>query len=393
MSSDLGNVSDRALPRLSMLREITDDSVLSEVFRQGRVTRAGLAEATGISRPTIWESVRRLEGAELLRAAGSQGTGGRGRTATYYGLAETAGWVLALAVNQEGISARAADIAGRPFGQDSRRPYVAGDVGALIDGVRQVVGRALGAAGGRGALRAVALSVANPVHPSGREIIALPDSPFPEGALLPADILAGIVDVPLLVDNDVNLAALAERRTGAARHASSFGYLYIGAGLGLAVFLGDHLIRGAHGLAGEIGYLSASSGTGQYVTLAESLTRQGFSRPDAPALDVAAILAMAGKAEAGDPAALTTMGKLGASIGHAIVATCAVVDPELVLLGGPIGSLPVLATLARETVARLSPCPVRIAVGAVSQDAFLQGALQLALDRGRKMMLKVKMGD
>lgn len=385
--SEPGAVSGRALPRLGMLREITDSSVLSELFRHRRVTRAGLATATGISKPTIWESVRRLECAGLLRSAGSQETGGRGRTATYYELAETAGWVLALAVNSEGVHGRAADLAGRPFCEAQRPPAVAGGTSALIHGIRHVVRSALGGAGGRGALRAVVLSVANPVRPDGREIIGLPRSPFPEGMLLPADILAGLVDPPVLVDNDVNLAALAERRTGAARDTSSFAYLYVGAGLGLAVYVGDHLVRGAHGLAGEIGYLTAVSGTGQRTTLAELLATPGSGRPGAPSIDVAAVVEMARQAETGRPAASRAIGTLGASIGHAIVAACAIVDPELVLLGGPIGSQPALLEPVRATVTRFSPCPVRIAAGAVGEAAPLQGAVELALDHGRKRML------
>src|ERR1700678_344356 len=94
--SDYGQTTDPALPRLAMLREITDRAVLDKVFHQFRVTRVGLASATGISKPTIWESVRRLVGAGILCAAGSLETGKRGRAATFFELTHTAGWVLAL---------------------------------------------------------------------------------------------------------------------------------------------------------------------------------------------------------------------------------------------------------------------------------------------------------
>jgi predicted NBD/HSP70 family sugar kinase len=385
--SDFGETSDRPRPRLAMLREITDRSVLDEVFRHRQVTRAELAIATGISKPTIWESVRRLEKAGLLCAMGNQATGRRGREATFYELAQSAGWVLALAVNQEGVQGRAADMAGCPFGEDQLPPVAPGDASALIRAIRRTVRRALGAGSGRGTLQAVALSVANPVHPGTREIIPLPGSPFPEGMLLPAEILAGLVEAPLLVDNDVNLAAMAERHSGAARDVASFAYIYIGAGLGLGLYIDDQLIRGAHGLAGEIGYLSASLRSDEHLTLAEAIARQGFGRSDAPSIDVAAVLDAIGAAEAGDPTAMGAIRQLGASIGHAIVATCAIVDPELVLLGGPIGSQPALLESARATVTRLSPGRVRIATGSAEGSAPLRGALHLALDHGRRRML------
>jgi predicted NBD/HSP70 family sugar kinase len=85
--------------------------------------------------------------------------------------------------------------------------------------------------------------------------------------------------------------------------------------------------------------------------------------------------------------------QLGAAIGHIIVDTCAIVDPELVLLGGPLGSHPALLTTARATVAALSPAPVRVELGALGEKASLQGALHLALDRARERLLATIIDD
>jgi predicted NBD/HSP70 family sugar kinase len=295
-----------------MLREITDSSVLGEVFHRGRVTRAGLAGATGLSGPTVWESVRRLAGAGLLRAAGRQQTSGRGRAATYYELTGTAGWVLALTVNQQGVRARAADMAGRPIGANQQPAGAHGDTGSLILSIRRAVQRAVGAAAGHGTLRAVAMSVANPVRPGTGEIIALPGSPFPAGMHLPTDILADIAGAPLLIDNDVNLAALAERHAGPASEVSSFAYVYVGAGLGLALYVGDQLIRGAHGLAGEIGY-PAAVGNGQYATRRGSCP--AGLRPPLPIHRRPRYPRTASRAQAGNSAAITAIRELGTPSG------------------------------------------------------------------------------
>jgi predicted NBD/HSP70 family sugar kinase len=244
------------------------------------------------------------------------------------------------------------------------------------------------------------VSVANPVDPVTREIIALPNSPVPEGRLSVRDTLAGLADpAPLLVDNDVNFSALAERRSGAASTAESFVYLYLGAGLGMSYYHGDQLVRGAHGLAGEIGYLvtepaddSAADDTaaddtaaaaGGPVRLSEAIAALGFGRPDGPALDVAAIHRALAEAAAGDPRAGAVVRRLGAAVARAVAAVCAVVDPDLVVLGGPVGTHPGLLEPVRAAVTTVALAPVRVEPGAVTEFAPLRGALVAALDAGR----------
>jgi predicted NBD/HSP70 family sugar kinase len=378
------NSSGRALPQ-SVLREATDRLLLDHVVRAGQVTRAELSVATGISKPTVSEAVRRLVTAGLLDAAGLQETGRRGRVGTFYSLGAAAGWVLALEIDQAGIQGWAADLAGDARHRFTRPPGAPGDPDALADAVRVLVGEAVTTVGpGHGALRAVGVSVANPVHPGTHEIIALSGSPFPEGLLSPVEILAGVVSAPVLVDNDVNLAALAEHRSGAGADAASFAYVYVGAGLGLGLYLGDQLVRGAHGLAGEIGYLPGA-GTG---TLAAELAADGFGRFDAPSNDVAAVLRMLDTATPGD----ARLRRFGTAIGRAIASVTAVVDPELILLGGPVGTHPALLDPVVEAFSAVSPSPARLAHGTLGALAPLHGALHLALDHARSAAVSSAQG-
>jgi predicted NBD/HSP70 family sugar kinase len=356
---------ERALPQ-SVLREATDRALLDEVIGRERVTRAELAAATGFSKPTVSESVRRLTDGGLLVATGPQETGRRGRVGTFYELGAAAGWVLAVEVDQSGVQSWSADLAGRVRHRHERPPGVAGDTGALVDALRAVVTSALAEAA-VSPLRAVAVSMANPVHPTTHEVIALPGTPFPEGLLSPAEVLADLVAAPVLVDNDVNLAALAEQGSVGA---SSFAYVYVGAGLGLGLYLGDRLVRGAHGLAGEIGYLPGS-GPG---TLAAELAADGFGRSDAPSNDVTAVLKAL---DDDDPRALAV---LVAAITRVVGSVTAVVDPEVVLLGGPVGTHPALLTPVREALTALSPSPARVDYGTLGVLAPLHGAVRLALD-------------
>ncbi len=378
----------RALPQ-TLLRTGTDRRLLDQVLRHGRVTRAELSAATGISKPTVSEAVRRLVDGGLLDATGLQETGRRGRVGTFYSLGAAAGRVLAVELDQSGIEVWSADLAGQVRHRHRVPPTAPGDIGALTVALRTAV--AALATAGTGPLRAVAVSMANPVHPDTHEVVPLPGSPFPEGLLSPGAALAGVVDAPVLVDNDVTLAALAEHRAGAAAGAGSFAYLYVGAGLGLGLYLGDRLIRGAHGLAGEIGYLPGA-GTG---TLAGDLADGGLGRPDAPSTDVDTVLrlldrtAVAGAADAPDAAdgdsgdARRALRTIVAVTVRAAASVAAVVDPELILLGGPVGSHPVVLPAVAEALAGAIPGPSRLGHGTLGALAPLHGALHLALDHAR----------
>lgn len=363
---------ERPLPRLAMLRAMTDRAVLDHVFVHGRTTRAELAATTGISKPTISESVRRLETAGALRATGTDQTGRRGRIATFYELAADAGRVVAAEVNQQGIRTVTTDLTGAVLATGDHPPE---DDRPMTVAVRDAVAAAGGA--GSGPVRATAISVANPVDPVTHEVVELPGSPFPEGRLR-----AGDIGRDVLLDNDVNFSALAERREGAAREAKSFAYVYVGAGLGVSLYVGDQLVRGTHGLAGEIGYLDSSGST-----LASALADQGFGRPDAPSLDVDAILTTLDQAD-GDAVTAERLRLLGATLGRAVAAICTIVDPDLVLLGGPAGSRPGLVTEIRRTVRAAAPGPVRVEAGAVTDSAALRGALLSALDHGRDGLVR-----
>ena len=357
----------RALPQ-TVLREATDRALLDETIRQGRTTRVELAAATGYSRPTVSEAVRRLVAAGLLDATGLKETGRRGRVGTFYSLGARAGWVLAMDISQAGVHARAADLAGTPLHDVFRPPVDSGDVEGLAANVRAVVGEARG---GEGPLRAVGVSIANPVDPASHAVVPLVGTPFPEGLLSPAAMIGDLVSAAVLVDNDVNLAALAEHRVGRAAGESSFAYLYVGAGLGVGLYIGDQLIRGAHGLAGEIGYLPGVVSP----TLAGDLAAGGFGRSDAPSNDVAAVLALL------DGTDRDAVQRLAEAIARVIASVAAVVDPALFLIGGPVGVHPALLPRVRELIS--FPGPTRVDRGELGTDAPLHGAVQLAVEHAR----------
>lgn len=100
-----------AMPSLELLRSLTDEHVLRALMTDERLTRAELATATGISRPTISESVRRLEAAGLVCDTGAR-TSGPGRAGSYYAMAAGVGAALVLGIAPDGVVAEVLDVRG-----------------------------------------------------------------------------------------------------------------------------------------------------------------------------------------------------------------------------------------------------------------------------------------
>ncbi|WP_327740938.1 ROK family transcriptional regulator [Streptomyces sp. NBC_00493] len=377
-----------ALPSMSLVRELTDQIVLDAVFDRAPITRAEIAQATGISKTTVSESVRRLEGMKLLLPAGEQ-RGRQGRVGTYYQVAADAGFVIAVDLHPSEIRLCATDLFGRPFLESTHQPNRPRDPDHIARQLRALITKTISqGAVGHGELLAIGVSVANPVDPRTSAVIPLEDTPYPEGVFQPQEALAGLTDAPLLVENDVNLAAVAERWHGAAREADSFAYVFIGAGMGMGLILGDQLIQGARGVAGEIGYLSVSSQpSGTPHGFARAVAEAGFragKRPDTADVDPVAVAHdILRRADEGDAEAQAVVEEEGRTIGEAIATVCAVVDPDLVLLGGPIGSHPALLAPVRAAVNSLAPLPAPVEAGALGDAAPLRGALAVALRRAR----------
>ena len=332
-------------PSLELLRSLSDEHVLRALMEQRQATRAELAVATGLSKPTVSESVRRLSGAGVIVDTGERTTG-RGRIGTYYGLPATTGCALVASIAPEGIVAEAVDVHGEVV---ARSDAEARDVTATLERVAAAVaGRCAGP------LRLAVVSAADPVDRETGRLVELPDAPFLVGALDPPAVLAGLVDGPVTVDNDVNWMARAE-------HGTDFVYVYLGRGVGCAVVSDGEVLRGHSGLAGEIAHVVTVGPGGQAMRLMEVFAALGLHRPGTTAIDVAAV-------EAGDALARAVAGVLPAAV--------ALADPAVIVLGGPWARA-VLPGVRREFARAPRNVPVELA--AVETEPALTGARDAAL--------------
>ncbi|MFI5670795.1 ROK family transcriptional regulator [Streptomyces sp. NPDC051704] len=350
----------------STARAINDRLALRLLQEEGPLTATQLKAMTGLSRPSVADLVERLTGAGLIEVVGESGEQRRGPNARVYGIVARRAYLAALDVRTDSATAVVADLLGRPLAQAA----------LPVDAVDEAVDalEALGREAGADSLHTVVVGAPGLVAPAGE---------LRSTAGLPAwhrDLVAALqrrLSAAVAVENETNLAALAEQRVGAARDLDSFVLLWLGAGVGAAVVLDGRLRRGASGGAGEIGFLPVP-GTGRL----PSATDCGGGFHALVGRDAVAALAAehgwtgpvgeAVSGAAGEPFldALAERLALGAA------AVAAVLDPGCLVLAGELGHAggAALASAVARRLTALTPVPMEVRATALGDSAVLTGA-------------------
>jgi DNA-binding transcriptional ArsR family regulator len=240
--------------RLSLLRELGEQAVLETIFRKGPITRPEIAAATNLSKPTVSAAVGRLEQGGLVRAAGRRG-GQRGRNPVAYEVSSRAGFVVGGDIGGSNVRVAAADLYGEPI-CDLKHPTAKEGSRAVGVQTLEMVSAVIDEASAHHG-RPLALGISAPgiVDQTSGRVTSLAYNVVPEGGFDPLEVIRDRFDLPVLVENNVNLAAIGEKWFGLARGVSTMVFIAIGAGIGMGIVIDDELVRGAHGAAGEIGYL------------------------------------------------------------------------------------------------------------------------------------------
>jgi predicted NBD/HSP70 family sugar kinase len=376
-----------------LLRAMNESAAMSHLLDRGELTRADLRELTGLSKPTISEAVRRLTDAGLVIVVGHV-SAGPGPNAEVYAANPRAAYAVAVSVRdtldtgQPSLVAAVCDASGAIRARaetsvDFARTDPVDAVAGVVEDIRAqagIVGEPVGY---------VQIGVAG-AYDARTETIHHVDVP---GWSRPGLIgkIEDRVGIRVGVDNDVNLAAVAERRRGVATDAESFALLWLGEGLGLAIDLGGTLLRGARGGAGEIGYMPLYSldgarhadlqdliGGRAVLSLAET-HRIAAENP----VEAVAMAAAAGRDGARFLAALAERITVG------LAAVVAVLDPPLVVLGGEVAQAGGVALRDAVTVAMrdIPTLETAVEITSVADDAVLLGGLDAALAAVRDSLL------
>lgn len=329
-------------------RAINDRLALDLLIEHGPLTAPRLRELTGLSRPTVADLVERLTAAGLVEFVGEAEQTRRGPNARLYRLVAERAHVVGVDLRRTGFTAAVADLSGQTTGTVTRRFDPADGepdlVAMLTEAIRQ-------AADGR-LPHIVVIGAPGLVRPYSGEPAGRNEVPGwrPD---LPGE-LARVLGVRVLLENEVNLAAVAEHRLGAASGRPDFVLLWLDEGVGGAVVLDGRLRRGSSGGAGELGWLEVDG--------------VGFCDTVGP--EVRATIAPEELAE---------------RIAKGAFAAVSVLDPGLLVLGGSAGRAAgePLATLVEEHLAAKSPIETEVRASTVQGDAVLHGAVLTGLDLTR----------
>lgn len=360
--------------------------VIEAILHQGPISRARLAQVTGLSKQTTSEAVR------LLQAAGWVGVRGRtqgklGRSAIDYELKADAAFVLGVDLGGAKIRAALADLSGASVAETIAATDRRGG-GHVIEQI--------------GVLRAQLLREAR--VDAARLRFAVIGTPgiveAATGAVQLAPNIAGLDSInvvgllrdnlacEILVENDINLAALGEQWQGHGQGPRNLAFIALGTGLGMGLVMDGRLIRGMRGAAGEIGYLplgadpfapeSRRTGALERAIGAHGIVARYEAGGGARGLAVPAIFE---RLAAGDAAAAAAIEETARLLALATASVCAIVDPEQIVFGGSIGARPELIARVTSLLAQCMARPTPLAQSALRERATIVGAVATGLSR------------
>ncbi|MBE4736738.1 ROK family transcriptional regulator [Streptomyces caniscabiei] len=385
----------------STARAINDRLALRLLQQEGPLTAGQLKQLTGLSRPSVADLVERLTAAGLIEVVGESGEQRRGPNARVHGIVADRAHLAALDVRTEGVSVVVADLIGTELARASVPIADDAGTGPAVEQAVALVERTAKEAGAD-RLHTVAIGAPGLIDPATGELRDSSGLPAWHRRLVAA--LGERLPARVLVENETNLAALAEQRDGAARDRDTFVLLWLGLGTGAAVVLDGHLRRGASGGTGEIGFLpvpgtatvpSAVDCEGGFHSLggaaavvalatAHGLTAEAAAHePYAAALVRATATALAthGAAASSPPAPHAAfLDALADRVAIGVASVVAVLDPGCVVLGGEVGRAggDQLAGRVGRRLEAMSPLPTEVRASGLGGSAVLRGALLMA---------------
>lgn len=367
-------------------RQISMNAVTQAVLASGPTSQAEIARLTGLSKQTISEVVRELTSAGWLRPRGRT-VGRPGRSAVTYEFDGSAALAAAVDLGGTKISAAVGDLLGAIVAETSEPTdprggmHLVAQLGTIVDGLAAKAGVATRE------LKLAVLGTPGVFQSETGHIGIAPNVPGLDTIDF-RGLLSQRLGMPVIIENDVNLAARGEQWRGHGAGIRDFAFIALGTGIGMGIIADGHLLRGTRGAAGEIGYLPLGGdpydprgfalGTLESAVGSVAISRRyaGFGGRDGAT--VREVFAAFG---AGEPAAIATIEETARLVAPAIAAVGAVLDPEMVILGGSIGVREELIAAIRRVLPRCTPYPPRIEASVLGSRASLIGALGVAVSR------------
>ncbi|WP_405867020.1 ROK family transcriptional regulator [Streptomyces sp. NBC_00005] len=372
-----------------LLRSLNGRAVLEAVGRDGPITITDLAGRITLSRPTVAAAIAQLTEQGVVVEVGPV-TGRKGPAPALYQVNADCAFAIGVDVGHRQIRAAVVDVTGRERARVRTEQQGHRGRDALIE---QILGVCVDLAGQVGLplddITQVVMGLPAVVGTDGRSLsytTGLPDAGRGLG-----EALSRAVPVPLLLENDVNLAALAERIHGRGTEADDFVLLSLGVGLGLGLVVDGRVRRGATGVAGEAGYLPSDrmiAPTGQRRDLVQDHLGARYISARARELGLpgdGSPRSVFELARGGDPSAAQIVDDTARSLAYVVACVVPLIDPALIVLGGAIGAN---GDLLLEPVVRhladFSDFRPPVVVSDLGQDAVLTGTTTKAAELARE---------
>jgi len=374
------------------------DAILKLIWKERRISRADIARGANLSRSTVSEIVKEILPMGIVAEVG-EGPSRGGRRPIVLEFRDDACVILGVEMSGSHVVVLLTDLRGRVLTWESREHPVRTDPPGTRALIAELCRICLGHPSGQGRpLVGIGVAVPSPVDPSNPDQLSSIVLPAWEEKL-GLDELSRQYDVPLMVDNDANLGALAEHWWGVGRDTDDFAYIKAATGIGSGHVISGEIYRGATGVAGEIGHISIDPQgkpcicglRGCLVTMVggPALVQRAIELgPDFPDSTLAGIDFTIREIEAaalsGDPLARQVAEEAAGHLGRAVAGMMNLLNPSLVIVGGELSRLgdlllePLRETINRRTLVS-SVAAAQILVSELGPRSVALGAATLVL--------------
>ncbi|WP_173089103.1 ROK family transcriptional regulator [Devosia sp. 1635] len=381
------------LSGLATTRQITLRTVVHVLLDRGAVSRAELARLTGLSKQTMSEVFRDLEGGGWVQIAGKT-QGGVGRSAATYELCADRALVFGADVGGTKVQAALADMHGTILAEMIEPTDARGGEQVIAQLARMSANLAGRAGVPKERIFMGSIGIPGAYDERSKRLFMVPNIAGLEGSPL-AERLESATGFAVHVGNDVNMAAKGEQWMGEGRDVDNFVFIALGTGVGMGIINERQILRGARGAAGEISTLPVGADAfdgrtfhaGALETSIGSVAIRGRYEGwgGVAGLTVRQIV---DRVAEGDRIAAATLDAVARTLAEAILAVSAVVDPERVVLGGSIGARPELLERVQHFLPLCMPSPPQCTISQLGSRAGLYGTVANSLDWLRKSLFQ-----
>lgn len=393
------DTEDNGRIHASSMRRLNGALLLDLIRREGPVSRAELARLSGLTKPTVSSQMAALLRSGMVLEQGPGDSNARGgKRPTMVSFNAGCGRLVGVEISGPRVLVALADMncaIQERLSIDIPAKHGAVRILNLVaKGVRKITE-------GHSNQTPTVVAVAAPGRVDAKLGVVLEAGNVFNWRDVPVrEHLETALKLPVLVDNDVNLAALGEMHAGAAQGVENFVLIRLTTGIGAGVVLNGKLWQGSHWAAGEIGHMlldraenSVAAGPRGYLESVVGSDRV-VERAQKTSSALAALLSGQGLPGAltealriQDPAAVEILEGLATHLGLATVDVAVMFDPEMIVLQGELFNL--VVDRIRQLAEGAISWPVRIEVSKLGDDAVLQGAIRVARDAANEMLARV----